>query len=329
MKIVRSPLRITLGGGGTDLPGWYQKYGGFLISAAINKYIYFFGSARPFDKKFWLSYSKIEICDNVSEIKHELLSRCFARYNFLNGFELHSISDIPGSSGMGSSGAYVVGALTLLNAVEKIEAKRTDVAEIACHIEIKELKRSSGKQDQYVAALGGIITLDIDKTGKVKAEPLEMEEISFKHLQNNLLIYFTGVLRNASSILHDQNSKCNKQKKDTVKCMKRIQEIGFLSRDCLLKGDLDTFGRLLDDHWKTKAAITRKMSSSFINKLYTFAIKSGALGGKVMGAGGGGYFLFYVPPEKQLNFRKRMVEKGLVEMDWQFEFNGCSVVYSQ
>jgi D-glycero-alpha-D-manno-heptose-7-phosphate kinase len=272
MKIIRSPLRITLGGGGTDLPGWYREHGGFLISAAINKYIYFTGMERPFDRKIWLSYSKVEVCDHISEVKHDMLAKCLQKYSLPDGVEMHSASDLPGKSGMGSSGSFLVAALTCLNALKKVEVNRQQLAEQACRIEMEELGRSSGKQDQYIATFGGIITMDIDRSGEVKVKPLELDPIYLKSLQNNLLIYYMGGSRESEQILGHQDAMFRQKVVDTVSKMKRIQEIGYESKDCLLTGDLDRFGRLLHEHWEVKKSITEKMSNPSIDRFYEQAM---------------------------------------------------------
>jgi D-glycero-alpha-D-manno-heptose-7-phosphate kinase len=328
MKIVRAPVRLTLGGGGTDLPAWYSHHGGFLISAAINKYIYLTGAERPFDGKIWLSYSKVEVCEKPEQVQHELLERCLARYRLNQGIEIHSISEVPGSTGLGSSGSFLVGALTLLNALYQIELNRKEVAEAACEIEMKELRRSSGKQDQYIAAFGGIIGMTLDRDGNVDVDRLPLSAETVRRLENNLLIYFSGVRRDANEILSEQSSGIKVGEDKKLKAMKRIQDIGFATRDALVTGDVDQLGHLMHDHWIAKKEISEKMSSSDMDSSYERAIAAGALGGKLMGAGGGGYWLFYVQPQKQHDFRKKMNAKGLIEMDWRFDTMGCSVVYS-
>jgi D-glycero-alpha-D-manno-heptose-7-phosphate kinase len=328
MIIVRSPLRITLGGGGTDLPGWYHKHGGFLISAAINKYIYFTGCERPFDKSIWLSYSSVEKCKSVTEIKHDLFAKSLAKYEFPNGIEIHSMIDVPGKTGLGSSGSFLVGTLHLLNNMKKKEMSTENLAELACQIEMVELACSSGKQDQYIASFGGIVTMEIDLEGNLSLENLQLDNTTRKRLNQNILIYYTGVSRFANKILMEQETKFKREDKTTELSMKRIQEIAYESKKHLLSGDLDKFGCLLHKHWEAKKAISNKMSSSNMDKIYNHAMDHGALGGKVMGAGGGGYFMFYVPPEKQLKFRQYMQKCELSEMDWQFDLLGVTKIFS-
>lgn len=328
MIIVRAPLRITLGGGGTDLPGWYTQHGGFLISAAINKYIYLSGSSRVFDKKLWLSYSKVEICDSINEISHDIIAKVLKKYNIENGIEIHSISEVSGGSGLGSSGTFTVGLLHLLNTMFKKDMTRKELAEEAAYTEMVELKRHCGKQDQYIASYGGIVAMHIDHEGEVVVKDLDLDKTILITLKNNLHIYHIGFSRDANTILKEQNTKLKKKQQVPTVGMKHIQEIGYEAKKYLISGDLETFGKSLNEHWEVKKTISKKMSSTAIDDIYNFAIKCGALGGKVMGAGGGGHFMFYVPPEKHLSFRKKMQEKGLNEMSWQFDFNGVNTIFS-
>jgi D-glycero-alpha-D-manno-heptose-7-phosphate kinase len=327
MKIIRAPLRISLGGGGTDLPSWYRDNGGFFISAAINKYIYFTGTERIFDKKIWLSYSQTEICNEIHEIKHELYSKVIEKYSHklsinTKGIEIHSISEVPGQSGLGSSGSFLVGLIQLLNSMTRREMARHDIAELACKIEIDELKKSSGKQDQFISAYGGVCAFEVDKTGNISVEDLNLPPITLTRLQNNLLIYHTGYARDADSILKKQESIIRKNCSG-YEAMVKIYEIGRLSYNAIKLGNLELFGRLMHEHWEVKKSIADVMSNPVIDSIYEDAISVGALGGKVMGAGGGGFFLFYVPENAQLYFRSRMESKKLKELNWKFDFDGC------
>lgn len=328
MRIARAPLRITLGGGGTDLPGFYEKHGGFLIAGAINTYIYMTCSRRPFDNKFWLSYSKLEVTGSAGEINHELFRNSLQRYTFPGGVELHSISEVPGNSGLGSSGSFLVCLLTLLNSFSKREETRHQVATMASHIEMNELKKACGKQDHFIAAFGGIISMEIDTSGQVTVTDLPIDREHVKLLQNNLLIYHTGFSREADTILKQQTRNLQADQTLAVRAMKRIKEIGYESRDCLLRGALDDFGHLLHEHWVVKRDMQSDMSNPEIDRIYEAARQAGMLGGKIMGAGGGGFFMFYVPPEKHVSFRARMRALNLTELDWRFSFEGCEVLFA-
>ncbi|MBI4424809.1 MAG: hypothetical protein HY554_13840 [Elusimicrobia bacterium] len=328
MRIVRAPLRLTLGGGGTDLPGFYERNGGFLISAAINKYIYLTGAMRPFDTRYWLSYSKLEVVDSLDQIQHGLLRKCLEKYQFKEGVEMHSISELPSASGMGSSGSLLVCALTLLNSMSKREMTRHDVAELASRIEMKELERSCGKQDHFVAAYGGIITLDIGRDGRVEVKDLPVSREVVRRLQNSLVLYHTGVARDANVVLKEQSSRLKNEASDAHARMLKIKDIGYRSAEALTRGDLDAFGRLLHEHWMLKRGFQADMTSSDIDRVYQKALDNGALGGKLIGAGGGGFLMFYAPPAQEAEFRRKMSAEGLIELDWSFSFTGCEVIFA-
>jgi len=209
----------------------------------------------------------------------------------------------------------------------KRDMTKKELAEEAAYIEMIELKRHCGKQDQYIATYGGIIALHINNEGDVVVKNLDLDTNTFITLKNNLQIYHTGVSRNANIILKDQNIKLKKKQQTPTAGMMRIQEIGYEAQKCLISGDLESFGKSLNEHWNVKKSISKKMSSKIIDDLYEYAISCGALGGKVMGAGGGGYFMFYVPAKNHLSFRKKMLENGFKEMHWQFDFKGtCNIL---
>lgn len=328
MKIVRAPLRITLGGGGTDLPNWYREHGGFLVTAAIDKFIYVTGSRRVYDDKIWLSYSKVEVCDGLEEIHHELFRTCLREFNLGSGIELHSISELPGNTGLGSSGAFLVAVLKVLCEMEARALSVQEIAELACRIEMVDLSRSSGKQDPYASAFGGITTMTIGRDGKVIAEPLKLPGRTLRTLNNNLKIYSTGIARQSEEVLSEQGRDLGGKRKSAVDAMRRIQEIGYESRDCLLSGDLDRFGALMHEHWLEKKSISDKMSAASIDSLYAYALDHGALGGKIIGAGGGGFLMVYVPTSKHAEFDEAMIKLNCKEMDWHFSDTGATMIYS-
>ena len=328
MIIVRAPLRISLGGGGTDLPSWYERHGGCFVSASIDKYIYLTGSERLTDKKIWLSYSQTEVCDSIEEIRHAGLKACLKHYQFETGVEIHSISEVPGNSGMGSSGAFLVGCLTLLNAMEKVEMSRQDLAELAFRIEAIEMRKSSGKQDQYASAIGGLSRFTINPQGGVQIEPLHLSGSALREIESSLFLYYSGIVRNSEPILSEQSSALKQNAGDVVAAMHEIQKIGIESGQALETGDLASFGELLHLHWLAKKKISSQMSDASLDKTYDFARSIGATGGKLVGAGGGGYWMFYVPPERQREFRAKISSAGLIEMPWRFDYHGCSVIYT-
>jgi len=318
MIIVRSPLRITLGGGGTDLPVYYKKFGGQLITATINKYVYI-TLHNSFYNEHLLKYSVFEKVSNIREIKHPILRTIFDIYNPDRSLELSSMADIPAGTGMGSSGAFTCATLLAFNAMDKKVISKTELAEEACHIEIDILGEPIGKQDQYASAFGGMNEFKFNADETINVTPLGISKETYLNLQSNLLIFSTGFSRSASQILKNEQSNV-----DITTMLHRIKEIGIKSKDALLNGDLDEFGRLLDVHWRIKHSTTDKMSNDRIDKLYNLAIDNGALGGKLIGAGGGGFLMFYTNYPRQL--RKIMNGEGLIELDYSFESYGSQVI---
>jgi D-glycero-alpha-D-manno-heptose-7-phosphate kinase len=328
MKIVRSPLRITLGGGGTDLPAWYRDHGGFLVTAAIDKFIYMTGSRRVHDDKIWLSYSSVEVCEQVADVRHELFRACLAKFDSPTGIEIHSISELPGNTGLGSSGSFLVAAIKLLSEMTCHPMGPQDIAEMACAIEMDELGRSSGKQDPYAAAFGGINCLTIDRKGNVEVDRLRLSNNTLRQIGNCIRLYSTGITRNSEEVLGCQNKTLAARQLSVVEAMSRIQQIGYESRDALLSGDTEAFGHLLHEHWNVKKSMSDKMSAPSIDALYDYAMSHGALGGKVIGAGGGGFLMVYVPMTKLDSFEAAMAHLGSREMEWRFMDTGTAAVYS-
>jgi len=332
MKQIRVPLRFPLGGGGTDLPSWYEKHGSFFLSTAINQYIYFTGSVREFDKKYWLSYSRVEVVDEMSEIKHDLFKKAFEYFltdiNDRNtGIEVHSISEVPGNSGLGSSGAFTVGILSLLNSLKNRDLTKKEIAELACKIEMKDLNKSSGKQDQYISTFGGIRGFKINKNGDVDVVNLDISPSVQKRMVNNLLVYYSGIARESDPVLQDQTKQINSNQ-NIQDYMFQIQDIAYQSREALETENLDDYGLLLDKHWEIKKRISNKMSDNSIDTIYNYAKSYGALGGKIMGAGGGGFFIFYVPEEKHVFFKNKIKDLNLKQLNWDFDFDGVTQIYS-
>lgn len=323
MIISKTPLRISLGGGGTDLPFFYQRHGGFVISAAIQKYMYIIVSHR-FEKDFRISYSETEICDSVSKIKHPIVREALKITKFEEPIEIISVSNVPARTGLGSSGSFTVGLLHALYSYQKKDIIRKDLAEIACHIEIDLLKEPIGKQDQYAAAFGGLCCLTLDKTGRVTVKSLNISEETKDDLENRLVFIYTGLTRSASDILQDvQKKKSNPSDEYLLK----IKEIGHETMKSLEKGDLDNFGRLMHQHWEEKKRTSNKISSGKIDKYYKMALDSGALGGKVIGAGGGGFLMFYCNDNiSKKNLIRKFQAQGLEDVKFRFEPDGSKII---
>jgi len=329
MIISRSPVRITLGGGGTDLPSYYEKHGGALIAAAIDKYT--FVTVHPrFEKDVRLKYSKLENCEHVSDIKHDIFREALKLLEIKPGLELTSLADIPGRSGMGSSGSFTVALLNALHIYRNEFVSQKQLAEEACKIEIDILKEPVGKQDQYICAFGGIKQLRFSKDGKVSVEKLKISEEHINELENNIMVFYTGITRYASDILKEQNEKSKKKNETTLETLHKIKEIGLETKHALEHGDIDKLGEFLHEHWLTKKQLSAGVSKPFIDECYTLARQNGALGGKIMGAGGGGFFMFYHKGtnKEKTDFVKVLNKKGLKKMEFCFDFKGTEILFN-
>jgi D-glycero-alpha-D-manno-heptose-7-phosphate kinase len=324
MIVTRTPIRIPLGGGGTDLPSYYTQYGGFLISAAIDKYIYITVNKR-FEKSIRVSYSSTEIADSVDDIKHPIVREALRLLKMDSGIEITSIADVPSNTGLGSSSSFTVGLLNALHTYKNEKVNAKDLAEEACYIEIELLKEPIGKQDQYAAAFGGIICLEIDRLGSVKTTPLKLSEDSLDQLESNTLLFYTGIKRSASEVLGSQNKNASLNQEKVIQGMHQIKKIGLEIKEAFEKEDLEAFGKLLDQHWQTKKTLSDKMTQDRIDQWYEVAKENGALGGKLMGAGGGGFFMFFCNNGKN-GFRKKMEQEELKEMRFRLDFEGSKVL---
>ena len=327
MIISRSPVRITLGGGGTDLPSYYSKYGGALIAAAIDKYTLVTAHTR-FDDDIKLNYSRAEIVKNVEEIKHNIFREALRLLDINNGIELTSLSDMPSSSGLGTSGSFTIALLNALHTYKKEFVSQKQLAEEACNIEMEILKEPIGKQDQYIAAFGGITYFEFAKDGKVRVEPIKMTEEAKDELQNNILLFYTGIQRSASKILREQDDKSKKDEDKTIETLHEIKKIGLETKKAFETGNIDKFGEFLDVHWNIKKQLSSGVTNPFIDECYTHARSNGALGGKIMGAGGGGFFMFYHNGNnnEKTAFIKEMDSKGLKKMRFNFDFEGSKII---
>ena len=321
----RSPLRISLGGGGTDLPSYYKKYNGYCISGSINKYVYT-TIITPFSPGIYLKYSEIEKEKNFSKIKHKIIKNVLTREikSLPPQIEIITLADIPSGTGLGSSGSFTVGLIKALRHYKKELITQKELAELSCKIEIEDLKNPSGKQDQYIATYGGITEFYFKKSGKVIVNRLPLKKNTIDDLNENLIMFFTGFSRNSSDVLKDQDIKTKKLNSEMIKNLNLIKKLGYESRDALIKNDIEKFGKIMHEHWNIKKERTAKISNTKINDYYDIAIKNGAIGGKLIGAGGGGFLLFVTDKKKKL--RKKMNELGLLEVDFQFEFEGAKII---
>lgn len=327
MIITRSPLRISLGGGGTDLPSYYNDHGGFLVAAAIDRYVYI-NIHRRFTDGFLLKYSHLEEAASIDEIKHPIIRECL-RYvgDIPTNLEITSMADIPAGTGLGSSGSFTTALLKGLHCYRKSLVHPQQLAEEACHIELDVLGEPIGKQDQYIAAYGGITCFEFTSDGPVKAYPLRISDETLFNLEDNLLLFFTGYSRSASAILREQDDKSKLHNQSMIDNLNFVKELGHRSKDALVAGNLDAFGRLMDVHWQNKKQRSGNMSNGKIDEWYRFAMQNGALGGKLIGAGGGGFLMFYA--EEKARLRHAMREQGLREARFRFDFEGTKIVASE
>ena len=325
MILSRAPTRITLGGGGTDLKSYYSKHGGFLIAGAINKYNTILANRRFYDS-IRLSYSEMEIVDRVADIEHRIFRAALELFSIKKGIELHSTADIPSYCGLGTSSSFTVALTNALHVYNKDFVSHKQLAEEACHIEIDVLGEPIGKQDQYMAVFGGVICLTFAKDGDVLVEPLQISNETLDQLENNLLLFFTGKERSASEILSEQDEKSKEDDPEMIENLHRIKEIGLETRRYLESGQVNMLGELLHVHWEIKKSRSRKISDPFIDECYEFARKNGAIGGKLIGAGGGGFFIFYCENYSKPKLIESMQKMGLKWERFRFDFDGAKIL---
>ena len=324
MIITRSPLRISLGGGGTDLPSYYKNHGGFLLAGALDKYVYL-TLHRTFVEDLIVKYSKLERVPTADQLEHPIIREAFALLG-MDGrsLEVTSMADIPGGTGLGSSGSFTTALLKLLHTANKHHIAPAYLAEQACQIEIDKLKEPIGKQDQYISAVGGITAFTFHQDGQVEYRPCNISEKTLFNLEDNLLLFFTGYSRSASSILKDQDDKSRQNESAMLDNLHFTKDLGYQSLAALESDNLSEFARLMDVHWQRKKSRSAGMSNDQINEWYDHAMTHGALGGKLIGAGGGGFLMFYAADNARL--RHAMRGKGLQEVRFRFDFEGTKVV---
>ena len=317
---------MPLGGGGTDLPSYYSRFGGFFISGAINKYMHIALNKR-FEPGLRISYSKTEIVDSPDAVQHPLVREALKLVGVREGIEIVSIADAPASTGLGSSGSFTVGLLNALYAYKRVTKTPQEIAEEACDIAMNRLHEPSGKQDEYVASFGGINSYEVSREGKVTVSPLDLSDDIIAELESNILMFYTGIKRSSSEVLGKQQKEVSKQGSTAVEKMHEIKEIGLESKKALEGGNLKRFGELLNEHWVVKRGVTDNMSSNAIDKMYALARKEGATGGKLIGAGGGGFLMLYCDNGRQ-HCRSALSKEGLVEYRFRFDFEGSKVVHN-
>jgi D-glycero-alpha-D-manno-heptose-7-phosphate kinase len=326
MIITRTPFRLTLGGGGTDLPSFYSKHGGLVLAVGIDKYMFVNVNAPLVDDKIRVRYSKSELVDHVDEVEHTLAREAMKRFRLTKGVEIVSVADIPAGTGLGSSSCYLIGLLNALRALMQRPVSPQELAEEACHIELEILKKPIGKQDQYMAAFGGLTSLCIDASGTVGVERLPLSTELVEELENNLLLFYTHETRDATAILSRQDDSARKKNGNVVGYLQEIKDIGIEIRDEIVKGNLRRFGELMDVHWQTKKRLSEGITNPQIDSWYELARRNGAVGGKISGAGGGGFLMLYCEEDKR-RLRQAMRTAGLRELNFRFEFEGSKVVF--
>ncbi|HBA83874.1 MAG TPA: galactokinase [Verrucomicrobia bacterium] len=331
MIITRTPFRITLGGGGTDLPSFYRENGGFVFAMSINKYMYLMLNRRSVaDRKIVIRYSQVETVDSVDEIKHPLAREALRLHGVKENIELTSIADMPAKSGLGSSGSYLVGLLSAIRAYKCEVAPAAVLAEEACRIEMEILKEPVGKQDQYMAAFGGFRTLTISKEGQVQVGVVPVDFMTVNELVSKARIYYTGVQRSATAVLKGQDDAARKKESPdharVVESLCQIKELGYRIQKAFEDRDLDAFGRMMDEHWMYKQKMSRSISLSVLDNLYDEVKKQfGVLGGKIIGAGGGGFVMLYCPKQGR-ELDAFMAKNGMPRVDYFPTLQGSKVV---
>jgi len=323
MIITRTPLRISIGGGGTDLPSYYSRFGGFVISGAINQYVYI-TMHQTFYPNYIIKYSQMETVDKASDIQHPIIREAVTSHQIPPNMEIVSMADMPSGTGLGSSGSFTVGLLRAIYSHKRQPIAVQDLAEEACDIEINRLKEPIGKQDQYIAAFGGLTCMEFDTSGKVRVTPLKISASTVNDLEDNLLMFFTGYSRNASSVLADQKQRTEKDDAAMIENLHFVKDLGRKIQTALEAGKTEDFARYMHEHWLHKKKRSSGISNEKINRWYDVAHAEGALGGKLIGAGGGGFLMFYTQDRKAL--RAAMAREGLTEVRFRFDHEGSKVM---
>ncbi len=317
---------MTLGGGGTDLPSFYREHGGYILAVAIDKYMFLNVNTPIVDDKIRVRYTNTEIVDHVDDVQHTLAREALRHFSVTSGIEIVSIADIPAGTGLGSSSSYLVGLLNAMHTLLQDQATPQKLAEEACQIELDVLKKPIGKQDQYMAAFGGLTALDIDPDGRVCVTRLGIDVDLLESLESNILMFFTNEMRDATAILKRQDQATRTNDRIVVRSLREIKDIGLEISDSISKGNLRRFGELLDVHWQSKKRLSEGISNPQIDAWYELAKQNGAIGGKISGAGGGGFLMLYCEDNKA-RLREAMRGAGLRELKFRFDFEGSKVVF--
>ncbi len=325
MIVSRAPVRFSLGGGGTDLPSYSRNHGGFVVAAAVDKFV-FVCVARRFQDTIRLAYSESEIVDSVDKLKHRIFREGLRMSGIERGIELHSLADVPANTGLGSSSSFTVALVNGLHAYKREFVPVDQLAREACQLEIDILKEPIGKQDQYIAAYGGVSAMTFHPDGSVDVERLPLRDEVIDELESNLVIYYSGVERAAATVLSEQAKTITANKDDAVQRMHRIKALGHETKRILLSGRTDTYGEMLHEHWTNKRKLASNMAGSVIDEHYEAARKAGAIGGKLMGAGGGGFFMFYVRAVDRRRVQEVLAARGLRPMRFRFDFDGARIM---
>lgn len=323
MIFTRSPLRISLGGGGTDLPSYYRDHTGFVMAAALDKYVYI-TLHEPFEPKYFIKYSRLETVDTIDEILHPVVREALKLTRTHAALEITSLSDIPAGTGLGSSGSFTTALLRALHLYNKNFVQPEQIAEEACRIEIELLSEPVGKQDQYIAAYGGVTCFTFQPDGRVAVEPLRINRETLYNLEDNLAMFFTGYTRSASAILKDQDTRSRQKDQSMIDNLHFVKKLGYESKAALESGNLRGFGELMHTHWQHKKSRSQGMSNPKIDEYYDLARANGAIGGKLVGAGGGGFLLFYT--EDKTRLRQALGRTDLREVRFRFDFEGTRVM---
>ncbi len=326
MITTRAPLRIPLGGGGTDLASYYSEHGGFVLSAGIDKYVYIQLNTLKVEDFIRVKYAHTERVDHPSAIEHPLLREALLHTRCLQSLEISAMADVPGRTGMGSSGSFTVALLAALHAHKRDPISPQNLAEEAHHIEAVRAAQPAGKHDHYLGAFGGITCIDIARDGSVRVSPLAISNHTSEELRNSMLLFFTGIERESFDILSQQQQDTLQGNQQVVDSLHEVKRIGYAIKEALEREDLEGFGRLLDEHWQMKKRRSPKMSNDAIDRWYSMGVKSGALGGKILGAGGGGFLMFFCPAEYRQQLRQCMAGEGLREINFHFDMEGVKVL---